>query len=212
MKYYSQIGQDQYFIENISKGKRNGVFLDIGANNGIFESNTAALEFDYGWSGICIEANPSLINDLKKNRPKSNIVNCAVWNSSGEVELEISNSNYGGIRGDLLSRISNLDRNQTYFKKHFRENRTTIKIKSKTITEIIKDVYTGPVIIDYMSLDVEGAEIEALKGINFLEIDIKFMTIEHGNRPGYIEQFITHLKPYDYIVHRINQWDIEFTK
>jgi hypothetical protein len=53
-KYYSQIGQDKYFIENISNKKREGFFLDIGAHDGILESNTAALELDYGWSGICV--------------------------------------------------------------------------------------------------------------------------------------------------------------
>jgi FkbM family methyltransferase len=212
MKYYSQIGQDQYFIENISKGKKNGIFLDIGANNGIFESNTAALEFEYGWTGICVEANPFLISELKNNRLNSKIVNCAVWDSSGEVELEISNSNHKGIKGDLLSRISNLNRNQDYFKKHFKENRQTVKVTAKTITEIITDCYKIPCSIDYMSLDVEGAEIEALKGIDFSNIDIKFMTVEHGNRSGYIDQFEQYLKPFGYVLHRVNKWDVEFIK
>jgi FkbM family methyltransferase len=212
MKYYSQIGQDQYYIENISKEKRNGIFLDIGSNNGIFESNTAALEFDYDWTGICVEANPTLITDLKMNRPKSIVLNYAVWDTAGEVELEISNSNHKGIRGDLLSRISNLDRNRDYFKKHFKENRHTVKVEAKTITEIVNGLYSFPCVIDYMSLDVEGAEIEALKGIDFSLIDIKFMTIEHGNRPGYIDQFTNHLKPHGYKIHRINQWDVEFNR
>jgi FkbM family methyltransferase len=212
MKYYSQIGQDQYFIENVSKGKRNGIFLDIGANNGIFESNTAALEFDYAWSGICVEANPSLIQDLKNNRPNSKIVNCAVWNESTKVELEISKSNHKGIKGDLLSRISNLERNKKYFEKHFNEDRNVIKVAAEPVTTIIKEFYNLPCDIDYMSLDVEGAEIEALKGIDFSLINIKFMTIEHGNRPGYIDQFVECLAPHGYKIHRINRWDVEFVR
>ena len=35
MTYYSQIGQDQYYIENIAKKRRGGIFLDIGANDGV---------------------------------------------------------------------------------------------------------------------------------------------------------------------------------
>jgi FkbM family methyltransferase len=212
MKYYSQIGQDRYYIENISKGKKQGFFLDIGANDGLFESNTASLEYYYDWNGICIEANPSLIPVLKRNRPKSTIVNCAVWDESGEIELEISNSNHKGIKGDLLSRISNLDRNEGYFKKHFKENRQIVTVPTRTITDILKDFYQFPYYIDYMSLDVEGAEIESLNGIDFSIIDIKFMTVEHGNRPGYLNQIEQYLKPFGYVLHRINQWDAEFIK
>jgi FkbM family methyltransferase len=211
-KYYSQIGQDQYYIENISKGKRNGIFLDIGANNGIFESNTATLEFEYNWSGICVEANPNLIKVLTDSRPNSKIVNCAVWNSIGDIELEIPNSNYKKIKGDLLSRISNLDRNQEYFKHHFKTNTSTVKVKTRTLNDIVSQYYKLPCIIDYMSLDIEGAEIEAIRSLDLKKIDIKFMTIEHGNRPGYIDELTDILKPFGYTIHRINQWDIEFIK
>jgi FkbM family methyltransferase len=211
-KYYSQIGQDQYFIENISKGKTNGFFLDIGANNGIHESNTAALEFNYNWTGICIEANPNLISDLHKYRPNSKIVNCAVWNSSGDIELEIPNSDLKKIKGDLLSRISNLDRNQEYFKNHFKENTSIVKVKCRTLTDIINEYHSLPCTIDYMSLDIEGAEVEALKGLDLKTIDIKFMTIEHGNRPGYLQELSNLLKPFGYSIHRINRWDVEFSK
>jgi FkbM family methyltransferase len=211
-QYYSQIGQDQYYIENISKAKRNGVFLDIGANNGIFESNTAALEFDYGWTGICIEANPELVPELTHNRPNSLIVNCAVWKENCELEFETTNSTHKGIEGHLLSRISNLERNQKYFTKHFEEDRQTFKIQGKTVTNIIAEKFKLPCVIDYASIDTEGAELEALQGIDFSLIDIKFLTIEHGNRQNYIESFNKYLTPYGYVIHRINQWDVEFKK
>lgn len=212
MKYYSQIGQDQYYIENISKGKKDGFFLDIGANNGIFESNTAALEFDYGWKGICVEANPNLIEELKSNRKNSIVVEAAVWKENTTLEFETTDSNHKGIEGHLLSRISNLERNERYFQKHFEESRSTFSVVAKTATEIIKDSVNLPFTIDYCSIDTEGAELEALQGIDFNLIDIKFMTIEHGNRKGYIDSFVNFLQPYGYSVHRINNWDIEFIK
>ncbi len=211
-QYFSQIGQDQYFIENICHKKHNGIFLDVGANNGIFQSNTAALELYYNWSGICIEANPNLIKDLITHRPKSQIVNCAVWNSEGEIELEIPLSNYKNIKGDLLSRISSLPRNNEYFQNHFQSNTEKIKIPTKTLTSIISTFYNLPCVIDYMSLDIEGAELEALKGLDLEKIDIKFMTIEHGDREGYIDEFFNYLKHYGYKIHRINKWDVEFCK
>lgn len=212
MKYYSQIGQDRYYIENIIKFKKEGRFLDIGAHDGIHTSNTYALEKDLGWTGICIEANPSLIPSLEKNRPNSKVINCAVWNKPGHVEFEISDSNYQGTAGDLLSRISGLDRNSSYFKEHFKQSRRTINVEAKTITQILQELSLTPCSFDYMSLDVEGAEIEALMSIDFSLVDIKFMTVEHGNRPGYLDAFKTYLTQFGYKIHRINNFDVEFEK
>ena len=207
---YSQIGQDVYYIEHISKFKRNGFFLDVGANDGILTSNTAKLEFEYNWNGICIEANPDLIEMLTKNRPHSTIIHAAVWQENKTVQFEIPITDIKKTKGNLLSRISNIDRNSKGFKKDTKIK--TVQVQAKPLTDIIKENLKPPYIIDYMSLDVEGAEIEALKGIDFSLIDIKFMTIEHGNRPGYIDQFVDHLKPHGYKIHRINQWDVEFNR
>ena len=85
-------------------------------------------------------------------------------------------------------------------------------MQSDTATNIINNTLGVPIVIDYMSLDIEGAEIEALQSINFNLIDIRFMTIEHGNRKGYKNIFADYLKQFGYNVHRINEWDIEFTK
>jgi FkbM family methyltransferase len=209
---YSQIGQDVYYIENISKHKRNGLFLDIGANDGIYTSNTAKLEFEYGWTGICIEANSDLISELAKNRPNSKIVNSAVWSSDTNLIFEIPESNYKDIKGNLLSRISGIPGNEKHFKTHFNSNVKTVNVSAKTVTKILEGIIKFPITIDYMSLDVEGAELEVLKGIDFNKIEIKFMTVEHGNRLGYADKIIEFLKDYGYKVHRFNQWDVELEK
>ena len=207
---YSQIAQDIYYIEHISKNKRNGIFLDVGANDGIFTSNTAKLEFEYGWSGICIEANPDLIEKLNKNRPNSKNIHAAVWNERKLVEFEIPLNNVKKTQGNLLSRIYNIKRNAPGYKKDTITK--LVPVEAYTITDIVVSNMSMPYVIDYMSLDVEGAEIEALQGIDFDLIDIKFMTVEHGNRPGYLEEIHNYLKPFGYTIHRINQWDVEFEK
>lgn len=212
MTYYSQIEQDKYYIENISKGKRNGIFLDIGANDGLFGSNTATLELEYGWSGLCIEANPTLVQSLKTNRPSSTVVNKAVWTGPGEVNIEVPDHFKKKDPANQLGRIAGLERNATSFKKFFDKGFKTYTVESDTATNIISQTLGTPVVIDYMSLDTEGAEIEALQSIDFNLIDIKFMTVEHGNRKGYKNIFADYLKQFGYKVHRINQWDIEFTK
>lgn len=212
MIYYSQIEQDKYFIENISKGKRDGVFLDIGANDGLFGSNTATLEFEYGWTGLCIEANPTITQALKTNRPKSIVVNKAVWTGPGQISIEVPNHFKEDEPPDQLGRVAGLQRNAKYFKKYFDQGYKTYQVEADTATSIINQTLGIPIVIDYMSLDTEGAEIEALESIDFNLVDIKFMTIEHGNREGYESIFENYLKRFGYRVHRINRWDIEFTK
>jgi len=216
MTYYSQIGQDQYYIENIAKKKRNGTFLDIGANDGIFTSNTATLELEYGWTGLCIEANPYLIDQLKNNRPNSIVVNRAVWKEQTTVQFEIPLKFKKHIPGNVLSRITGIDeldsRNETYFKKQFAAETELVTVEANTVTNILDQTIKLPTVIDYMSLDTEGAEMEALESIDFDKIDIRFMTVEHGNRKGYKNMFEQYLKPFGYRIHRINEWDIEFER
>jgi FkbM family methyltransferase len=212
MKYFSQINQDQYFIEQISNYKKNGFFLDIGANDGIHSSNTASLEFYYGWKGICIEANPALIKNLEENRPNSIIVNSATWNQDTIINFELTDSNLNNIEGHLLSRIANMERNEKYFKDHFAENKKIIDVQAKKVTTIFQEINMLPCTIDYASIDTEGAELETLEGIDFSKIDIKFMTVEFGGRKKYLRQITNYLLNFGYSLHRINQWDAEFVK
>ena len=72
MKYYSQSNQDKWILEQL-KFKTNGVFVDIGAYDGIQTSNTYCLEKFYDWTGICVEANYNVYNNLTKNRNCKNI-------------------------------------------------------------------------------------------------------------------------------------------
>ena len=78
---YSQIGQDLNVLQFYNH-KKNGYFIEVGANNGIYLSNTYLLEKKYNWKGICIEPHPIEYEKLIKNRD----VICekeALYSSSG---------------------------------------------------------------------------------------------------------------------------------
>ena len=64
MKFYSQYKQDEWLYNNHFKNKKNGTFLEIGADDGIDKSNTKFFE-DLGWVGMCIEASPKRFKLLK---------------------------------------------------------------------------------------------------------------------------------------------------
>ena len=201
MRYYSQIEQDKYYIENVVNYKRGKKFLDVGANDGITESNTYCLEKDYGWTGVCVEANEELAKKCACNRPLS-VVSCSVvWSCEQEINFVQPRSG-----NNLLSRIDNIHWNNQYF-----ENEFINPISSKRNTETIQNILgCGDHHFDYFSLDIEGAELEALKGINWLKTSFGFITVEFGNRQDYLSEIKKFLYDKNYDMVRINKWDAEF--
>ena len=211
IKYYSQIGQDKYYIENIVNHKRNGYFVDIGANNGINLSNTYVLEKNYDWKGLCVEVDDNLFDELKQNR-KCNVVNECVYSISGEVKtLQVPLVNEIPEGNSMLIRIKDNPVSNNAFINQFREYRTYNKI-SKTLNDIFKE-NNVPEVIDYMSIDIEGADYDALLGLDFTKYRINFITIEWGggtSRLDYLNKITKLLEKNRYKLHRINNWDAEF--
>ena len=85
--FNSQYKQDRYLEENVFKGYKNGVFVDVGAHDGISINNTLYFEKYNNWSGINIEPIKSVYDKLLINRPNSKNINCAVCNSDGETDF-----------------------------------------------------------------------------------------------------------------------------
>lgn len=208
MNYYSQINQDKYFIENINNDKRDGVFLDIGAHSGIVNSNTYALEKYLNWSGYCIEANQKIYKILRKNR-QCECIQGAAWDKNTHVTFEAPSSTKRDENNIVASELGRIDHQDVdkYFNDWFEDS-------EKQIVEAfrVSDKIPLPKQIDYMSLDVEGAEMQALKGIDLNNVNISFMTIEHGNRENRISELEDFLLKYNYEIHRVNGHDVEFIK
>ena len=61
-------------------------FVAVGAHDGVSSSNTGHFEIDLEWNGICIEPNPQVFEQLKKNR-KCKLYNCCVGSSNDEVNF-----------------------------------------------------------------------------------------------------------------------------
>src|ERR1700737_1153698 len=67
-QFHSQCGQDKYLYTNFFKDKPNGVFVDVGAHDGVSLSNTFFFEKGMTWTGICVEPIPDVFALLKANR------------------------------------------------------------------------------------------------------------------------------------------------
>jgi hypothetical protein len=196
MNSYSQLRQDLNVLEYYNN-KTNGYFVEVGAADGINISNTYLLEKKYNWKGICIEPNPEEYNNLIKNR---NCIceNYGVYNESdNELEFAIC------IDSKLLSGIyKHID----HHKGTVDNNKKTIKIKTKTLTDILND-NNAPNFIEYLSLDTEGSELEILKGIDFNKYKFGTIDIEHN----YVEPRRTQMKELllnnNYKYYKENQFD-----
>jgi FkbM family methyltransferase len=193
--YHSQVGQDKYLNEKIFKNKLNGVFLDIGANDGVTINNTLFFEQELNWNGICIEPNPKIYSKLILNR-KCICDNCCISEINGNVT-------FAQIDGysEMLSGIYDF-----YDPKHIdRINReismyggslNKIQIPSKTLMTICEQYNIFN--FDFCSIDVEGGEMSIIKSINFDKINIDYFIIENNYNQLDIREYLSKFK-YEFV-------------
>ena len=171
-KYPSQSGQDKTIKEFFFKNKKKGFFIEIGAYDGIQGSNCYHFEKFLNWEGIAIEPSSIQFKKLKKNR-KCKLFNNAISNEIKEVEfIEV-------VEG--LTQMSGI--NDKYYKKNFdfisSDKKSKIQNHSlKTIT--FEQVVPQGIDIDYLSIDIEGGEMDLLNSKNFNKNNIKLVSLENN--------------------------------
>lgn len=185
---YSQLGQDIWILETFHY-KQGGIFVDIGAYDGIKYSNTLLLEKDYQWSGLLVE--PGIIGDnLFKNR-KSPIDRRCVYNQSGLI-IDFAETNDSLLSG-ILSGFQQDEHAQS------RLNNTIRHISTVTLTELCQ-TYNLPSYIDYISIDTEGTELDILKAHDFNRYKFGAITIEHNRVSKYKEDIRVFLESVGYTI------------
>jgi FkbM family methyltransferase len=150
MRFYSQQGEDRFLYENFLN-YRDGIFIELGAMNGITFSNSLFFEQELNWKGILIEPTYQY-NQLIQNRPNCFNFNYAVSEIDGEVEF-IGNEALGGIRNTM---------HDNHFYGWKLNEQTSYLVKSKPIKKIIDEINEKINKVDFFSIDVEGGELEVL--------------------------------------------------
>ena len=209
MKFYSQIEQDKYYVENIIKYKQGGFFLEIGGYDGITGSNTYYLEKQLNWNGIIVECNPSLVEKCRQSR-NCYICDKALYETDNDEliftipcgeEIIGGKEQLGGIKSLLKPESLKV------FERCYK-NSKEIKVKTININTLLEShkIYN----IDYLSLDVEGSELSILKTWDFTKHKVKFLTVEHGNVSHYQKSINALLTSRGFKLHRNNRWDDEY--
>jgi FkbM family methyltransferase len=161
-QWFSQARQDEA-IASLLHQKRNGYFVDLAANDATILSNTYSLERNLQWSGLCIEPNPLYWANLTYRDCQ---VVAAIVGSQRmeEVFFRFNAGDHSGIAGEGFDNGKHLQRQS--------EPKYTV-----TLHEILKR-FQAPQKIDYLSLDVEGAEEFILKNFPLNDYQISLMTVE----------------------------------
>ena len=148
--------------EIIFKNKLNGYFVEIGACDGIKESQCFFFEKYLNWDGICVEPQRSYHATLIKNRKITSFD--AISDINNIVTFtEIPNKK---MCSGITKKIDDLENKRNFKIKKFREQDIQYKVNSITLKKLL-DKYNSPKIIDWIAIDAEGCELCILK--NFFE-------------------------------------------
>jgi len=186
-RWYSQAAQDE-LVSGLLRGKQNGFFIDLAANDAQEKSNTYALERFHGWRGLCIEPNPAYWYNLTRFRTCATVGAVVGNQSMQEVYFRYEAGDHGGIAD---SGFDNGKRWQRHSDLAF-----TVPLRD------VLERYDVPQTIDYLSLDVEGAESFVMLQFPLSRYRIKLITAERLR--GEIRQY---LKDHGYqFAQKLTRW------
>jgi FkbM family methyltransferase len=141
----------------------NGVFIEVGAYDGVWSSNTKLLEECYGWTGILIEPSEQSFKQLQENRPLARCFQCAL--GSFKEDGSYAQGDFDG--GAMASLVGRTDRPRTH----------TVHVRS--LQSVLDECAIDHV--HFFSLDTEGYELNILKGIDFTKTTFDYILIEIYN-------------------------------
>lgn len=209
---YSCRGNIDKILKDIINFKKKGFFLEVGAYNGLSESVSLRLEKELKWRGLLIEPNPVHFKYLKRNRPRNICLNSICLSKDFlNKKLFIKNLNQMSyiVDNDDKSYFSHypIERIQNLAKETYSGNFEKLSCKVETLRDIFKNYDIKK--IDLAIIDVEGSEMELLKGIEFGEVDIEYFCIETYN----FDELDTFMKKKNYrLIKKIHREDYVYKK
>ncbi len=186
---HGEFQQDLWVAHGVAPNKRDGYYVDVGSADGVKISNTKLLD-DLGWKGVCIDPFPRHMESRT-----CLVVRQPVFSESGKRVKFRAAGDLGGIEETLNKRL---------------QNSTAAAKEVEFVTATLDEILTkarAPQYIDYMSLDVEGAEYDALRGLSLDVYQIGAFTIEHNYDQAKREAIHRLLDAKGYV--RVRSWDVD---
>ncbi len=185
----------------------NGYFVELGANDGVNQSNTLYFEKFRGWHGVLIEPYLPNYNRLIRNRSSANFCKNAacVGPSYKDEKVTLVYSNLMTSTLGITSEIQNPVEHALSGESFWGGETFIFETHALTLNSILIEA-KSPSCIDLLSIDVEGVELEILKGVNHSRFRFKFICVESRQfeaiRQYLFEQdyvFVESLSSHDYL-------------
>ena len=157
-----------------------GFFIEVGGADGYTQSNTWYLEKYKNWKGILVEPNPDSAEQCRNNRPNSSVFNYALVDKD-YTETEITMLRRVVYQGDpglmTATKDSPLRSNSEWMQPTTSMDTTEeFTISTSTLDDVLESL--DVINVDFFSLDVEGYEVQVLKGLTLEKYLPKVMLIE----------------------------------
>ena len=166
----SQVGQS-IFVDSLLQGKRNGIFVECGALDGEAFSNTLYLESKRHWTGLLIEANQKAFKELLKKGRNAYSINACVSTSNSTGVMKFAPA---WLLGGLVGTMDDT---------HLRAIGPPMGRAPEQLVQCFPMysmmVAAGLHHVDFISLDIEGAELEVLRTLPFDKIRIEVIAVEY---------------------------------
>src|ERR1700736_5857870 len=193
--FYAQHGEDRALLEFF--GGAPGFYVDVGANDGLSNSNTAALD-QMGWRGILVEAGPNLADICRQARPGSTVVACPAADPTQRGSASAFPRVSPGH--DKTTGLSTLVDSPALQRKAMQIGAriATITVPVRSLDDILEK-HDAPSAFELLSVDVEGAELEVLRSCDLTRWRPRIIIAEDnsvsGDVPvgGYLRRFGYHL-------------------
>lgn len=176
-RYFSQNGED-FVLAEFFKKKKSGFFVDVGAFDGVHLSNSYCFEL-LGWNGICVEPQREYFELCSKNRPKTKCIHAACVEEVSSAEIMLHVDQTGLFSGANLSvEQKNITDHYDSLGKDFEGCRQET-VPARTLGHILEEHASESVSgIDFLSIDVEGMEIEVLNGLDLKKFRPRVLILE----------------------------------
>lgn len=159
-------GLEEWIVRDFFNDKRDGIFVDVGANDYQHSSNTYYLETALGWSGIAVEPQAHFAENYRRYRPRTTLVQLLVGDRSDQDAIL-----YVPINGN--NAVASVSRE---FAEIAGEPVEAVRVKSITMDDLLTK--SGVTRIDYLNIDIELAEPMALAGFTIQRYQPQLVGIE----------------------------------
>jgi FkbM family methyltransferase len=169
-KSYSQEGEDMVLRRLLERRTGPGFYVDVGAHHPRRFSNTYYF-YKRGWRGVNIDATPGVKRLFDRERPRDTTVEAAISRDGRELTLRVYPD---GALNSLSTDAADAPAAAHAGVVAVRE----VKLSTRRLVDVLREHVPAGQSIDYMSVDVEGMDLEVLEGGDWDAYRPRFVLVE----------------------------------